>query len=66
MKQVIIIWENGEHTTISGKNAFRIALNWLNKIREFENFSFYEVGNTHFFIHNYHRIEWFIKPRKEV
>ena len=64
MKQVIIIWDDGEHTTIAGKHAFRIALNWLDKLGEFEKFSFIEVGNTYFFIHNNHRIEWVIKPRK--
>ena len=65
MKQIIIIWENGEYTTIAGKHAFRIALNWLDKIGEFEKFSFFEIGNTYFFIHNDHRIHWIIEPRKE-
>ena len=66
MKLVNIIWENGEHTSIAGKHAFRIALNWLDKIGEFEKFSFMEVGNMYFFVHNDRRIDWFIKPRKVV
>ena len=64
MRQVIIIWDNGEQTTITGKHSFRIALNWLDKIGMFDHFSFFEIGNTNFFIHNEHRIDWIIKPRK--
>ena len=64
MKLVNIIWENGEHTSIAGKHAFRIALNWLDKLGEFEKFSFFESGNMYFLIHKNHRIHWIIEPKK--
>ena len=64
MKQVIILWNGGETTTICGKYAFRIALNYIVKLGVFSRFEFMEIGDTHFFIDNEVEIDWIIKPRK--
>lgn len=66
MKQVIILWNDGETTTICGKYAFRIALNYLDKLGVFNRFGFIEVNNTYFFIDDDIGIEWIIKPREVV
>ena len=64
MKNAIIIWNSGETTTITGKWAFRIALNYLSRLGVFERFDFWEVNDTCIFIDDEVKIDWIIKPRK--
>ena len=64
MKQAIIIWNDLKTTTICGKYAFRIALNFLDKMGVFDRFSFFETADTYFFWDYEVGIEWIIKPRK--
>lgn len=66
MKQVFILWNDGETTTICGKYAFRIAINYLDRLGVFNRFDFLEIHDTYFFIDDDIEIEWIIKPRKVV
>lgn len=62
MKQAVIIWNDKKTTTISGKYAFRIALNFLVKMGVFDTFGFMEIGDTYFFYQDKVSIEWVILP----
>ena len=62
MKQAIIIWNDKKTTTIIGKYAFRIALNFLVKMGVFDTFGFREIGDTYFFFQYNVIIEWDMLP----
>lgn len=62
MKQAIIIWNDKKTTTIAGKYAFRIALNFLVKMGVFDTFGFMEIGDTYYFYQDKVTIEWVVLP----